>query len=287
MPDAYLREHPNPHMRQYSARKQEPSGVVAVHTAENTPDDVATDGGAEAVARYETVRTTPGSYHDLVDSDSAINLVRYEDAAWHDGTGTNHHSYGVSVATTAAWWPYAPKAWRDGAIEQAAQAAARYAHWLYKRNGIKIPAKRITADEARRKVPGFVSHGQLDPGRRTDPGEHFPWQMFLARFAELTRDLWGGAPPATNEEFKMDAEAKAAFAKLTGEVDALRGEVDAVRAAQLITVDEGRKQYGSLRGWLAAIADTIAKIPGVGRTYNEIRTKAGELDTYVNPGAGQ
>lgn len=210
MADAYLREHPNPVSRGYtSPRRSEPSGVAVVHTAENVPDYVAFDGGAEAVAHYETIRTTPGSYHDLVDSDSAINLVRYEDAAWHDATGTNHHSYGVSIATRADVWPLAPAAWRAGAVEQAAQAAARYARWLHARNGTVIPARRITAAEARNRVPGFISHAELDPGRRTDPGAEFPWDTFLARYAELVADLLGGGEvPTTHPDWSTMATKK-------------------------------------------------------------------------------
>lgn len=285
MGDAYLREHPNPVSRGYtSPRRSEPSGVIGVHTAENMPDYVAFDGGAEAVAHYETIRTTPGSYHDLCDSDSCINLVRYEDAAWHDGTGTNHHSYGLSVATRADVWPLAPRAWRDGAIEQAAQAAARYARWLHKRNGTVIPARRITAAQARNRVPGFVSHAELDPGRRSDPGAGFPWAKFLARYAELVADLLGGATPAPpSQEFTMDAEAKAAFEKLAGEVETLRQEVGAVREVQLIHVDENRKQYGSLRGWTAAAAEAIGTLLTPVKSFRQMRERASELDTYRNP----
>ena len=182
---AYLIDHPPARSQFRKPRREKPSGVIAVHTAENTPDYVAFDGGAEAVARFIQSRTTPGSYHDLVDSDSSINVVPYEWEAFHDGTGTNPHSYGLSFATRADVWPVAPKAWRDGAIEQGAQAAWRFSRWIKAIHGVTIPAVRITADEARRRVPGFVTHAQLDPGRRTDPGKDFPWGQFLARYAAL------------------------------------------------------------------------------------------------------
>lgn len=278
MADAYLREHPNPASRGYtSPRREEPSGVVAVHTAENTPDTVAFDGGAEAVAHYETVRTTPGSYHDLCDSDSCINLVRYADAAWHDGTGTNHHSYGLSAATRADVWPFTPPEWRAGVVEQMAQAAARYARWLHDRNGIVIPARRITAAEARNRVPGFVTHALLDPGRRSDPGAMFPWDRFLARYAELVWDLLGSTPPNT-EEFTMDAEARKAFARLDEQIADLR-------EGQLVHIDENRKQYGSLRGWIAATAEAVGKLLTPAKTLKQMRSRAGELDTHTHPDA--
>lgn len=184
---AWLDDHPPARSQFRRPRRDDPSGVVVVHTAENTPDLVAFDGGAEAVARYIAGRPDPGSYHDVCDSDSAINLVGYDAEAYHDATGSNPHSYGVSIATRADVWPLAPQAWRDGAIVQAAAAAARYAAWLRARSGIVIPARRITRAESDRRIPGFIAHAERDPARRSDPGAAFPWDTFLATYDQLTR----------------------------------------------------------------------------------------------------
>lgn len=198
---AYLLEHPPARSQFRRVRREEPSGVVVIHTAENTPDVVATDGGAEAVARFIRTRQDPGSYQVIADSDSRLQLVPWDMEAYQDGTGSNPHAVGLSVATRADWWPWAPQAWRDGAIEQLAQAAAEYARWLHARRGIVIPPRRITRAESERRIPGFISHGERDPGRRTDPGAHFPWDRFLHRYAQLTADLHGPAPqPPTSEE---------------------------------------------------------------------------------------
>jgi hypothetical protein len=199
---SYLIDNP-PRRSQYRRpRREEPSGVIAVHTAENAPDLVAFDGGAEAVARFIRDRSDPGSYHELVDSDSGINLVPYDAEAFHDGTGTNPHSLGLSFATRADVWPLAPQAWRDGAIEQGAQRAFNMARWIRHRTGIVVPARRISAAQARARVPGFVTHAELDPGRRSDPGRAFPFDQFLGRFDELM----GGAPapaPVPEEDNTM------------------------------------------------------------------------------------
>lgn len=184
----YLVSHPPVRSQYRTPRRDPPSGVIVVHTAENTPDYVAFDGGAEAVARFIQSRTTAGSYHDLVDSDSVLQLVDYGAEAYHDGTGSNRHALSVSVATRADVWPLAPKAWRDGAVENAARAAARQAAWIRAETGIVVPAVRITREESEQRVPGFISHAQRDPTRRTDPGKDFPWAQFLARFRELTEE---------------------------------------------------------------------------------------------------
>lgn len=232
--DVYLREHPNPHARQYtSPRKAEPSGVIAVHTAENTPDYIAFDGGAEAVARFISTRTDPGSYHSLCDSDSIVRLVRYQDSAWHDGTGTNPHSFGVSGATRADVWPLAPKAWRDGCIDNMARASADYAKWIHAEYGVVIPPVRILASQARARVPGFVDHARLDPGRRTDPGDEYPWDQFFTRYeAHMGTDT---------EEFTMDAEVAEAFAAVHAKLDRIIASERVNTARQLENVRGTRR----------------------------------------------
>lgn len=204
---AYLLDHPPKRSQYRNPRRERPSGCVVLHSAENTPDTVATDGGAEAVARFIQGRSDPGSYHLLADSDSRIQLVPWSYEAFQDGTGSNPHAVGLSVATTAAWWPLAPDAWRNGAVEQLAIGAASYAEWLYRLHGITIPARRISRAESERRLPGFISHAERDPARRSDPGAHFPWRQFLDRYAQLTAALGNAPTPpdvSSEEEHDMD-----------------------------------------------------------------------------------
>src|SRR5262245_60383332 len=143
---AYLDDHPPARRQFYCPRRDstQPSGVIVVHDAENVTDASGPDTGAEAVARFIATRDTPGSYHDLADSDSTIQLVRYECEAFHDATGTNRHSYGVSSAYTHRDWLTLPHALRDGCVHNMADALARYAAWLNDRPVTFIAAKRIT-----------------------------------------------------------------------------------------------------------------------------------------------
>jgi hypothetical protein len=187
---AWLDDHPPARSQFRCPRRAQPSGVIVVHTAENTPDFVAFDGGAEGVANFVRTRDTPGSYHDICDSDSTINLVRYDCEAYHDGTGSNPHSYGVSGATRADVWPLAPQAWKDGCVRNMALAARRYADWLHARSGIVIPARRITREQSEARVPGFISHAERDPARRTDPGQSYPWDMFFDIYSDTGEGDW-------------------------------------------------------------------------------------------------
>lgn len=176
---AYLVANP-PKTRQYRRpRREKPSGVGVVHTAENTPDIDGADGAAEAVAAFIQGRSDYGSYHDLADSDSIVDLVPYDAEAYHDGTGSNPHSYGVSGATQAARWPFLPALRRRAMVRNMAKAAARYAAWIEREHDVVIPARRITREQSEARVPGWLAHGDRDPERRTDPGKDFPWETFL------------------------------------------------------------------------------------------------------------
>lgn len=161
-----------------------PSGVVGVHTAENDIDLDGVDLGAENVARFILTRSDYGSYHDLVDADSILRLVPYIAEAW-GAPAINNHGYHVSAAVRAGLWDTIPKPRRDNIVKNMAIAAVDYAEWLEEHYGIIIPARRLTKAEAEALKPGFVAHGDLDPGRRSDPGAKFDWDLFLQTFADL------------------------------------------------------------------------------------------------------
>lgn len=187
---AYLDDHPPARSQFRDPRREQPSGVVVVHTAESILDLTGTDGGAEQVAYFISMRRDkPGSYHELADSDSYVPVVRWECEAFQDATGSNPHAMGLSFALRAADWPGMAPARVTAFLRNGAQRAAAYARWVESSFGTIIPPRRITRGESERRVPGFLSHGQRDPIRRTDPGPTFDWPQFLALYAdEMTGD---------------------------------------------------------------------------------------------------
>lgn len=272
---AYLRDHP-PARSQFRKRRGKPSGVVAAHTAENTPDYVAFDGGAENVASWITRRSDPGSYHLLADSDSRIRLVDWDDAAFHDGTGTNDHSVGISVATRADVWPLAPQRWRDGAIRQLAAGAADYARWLKRTHGITVPARRITAAQARARVPGFVTHAELDPARRSDPGKAFPWDQF---FREYQAALSGTATSAAPKEWSDMATREEIGDEVTERLKAFLPAAMAYQATggSNTLVNPGLAEWGWVRDPRAVTLRELAD----GTYYYGSSAEATSTDVYV------
>lgn len=223
---AYLIENP-PHIRQFRDRGAKPTGLIVVHTAENTPDWVGPDAGAEAVARFIQGRDTFGSYHWLADSDTIILLVPLHLQAYGDGTGSNPIAIHVSAATQAAKWKAAPDGWEEDTVRNMAAAAARSARWLKREHGITVPAKRVTKAQSDAGKPGFISHGERDPERRSDPGADFPWDVFLDEF----RAIVDPATPTPNISAAFDADTEAERRKALRRV-IRRGSDDAQVQAQ-------------------------------------------------------
>ena len=180
---AYLDDHPNRALSQQRPRRDRVSGVIVVHTAESALDALGEDSGAEGVARFISTRSSYGSYHVLADSDSVVQVARFEMTTYGDGTGSNDHAIHVSFACRAADWPHMSDARREAFLRNGARAAADVGRWLKSKHGITVPARRISRAESDRRVPGFISHGERDPGRRSDPGADFPWRQFLNHYA--------------------------------------------------------------------------------------------------------
>ncbi|WP_181312455.1 peptidoglycan recognition protein family protein [Nocardioides campestrisoli] len=208
----YLEQHPPRQTQFRRPRRGVPSGVIVVHTAESVMDTVGPDTGAENVAAFIANRSDYGSYHTLVDSDSIVRLVPYDAEAYGDGTGSNTHAIHISFACSAADWPRMSKARRDAFIRNGAAAAAHAARWLEDDRDIRVPARRITRGQSESRVPGFISHGERDPGRRSDPGAAFPWDAFLDQYDELVnpKPKKGPLGPVKKELRQAQREARKA-----------------------------------------------------------------------------
>lgn len=188
----YLVDNPPVRSQFQSPRRARPTGLIVVHTAENVLDTVSPDTGAEAVAAFIQRRDTPGSYHDLVDSDSALQLVRYEDEAYQDATGSNPFALSISFALRTTDWRTLSAESREAFLRQGTAAFARQQSWLVA-HGYPITQLRwLSRDESSAGLSGFIRHSQRDPDRRTDPGADFP----ASRWLEVCAATRGGSMPA-------------------------------------------------------------------------------------------
>ena len=178
----YLLDNP-PARSQYRAkRRATPTGCIVAHTAEAE----LRPGAARGVARFIQHRSTPGSYHAIADETEIVDLLPYSHEAYQDGTGSNRWAIGISLAMRASDWPRLAPDRRQRMVEQMATMASHAAAWLELAHGIVVPPVRLTRDESDRGLPGFIAHGDRDPGRRSDPGAGFPWPEFLNTYATLT-----------------------------------------------------------------------------------------------------
>ena len=216
-----------------------PTGCTVLHTAESILDLIGPDTGAEGVARFMVSRAEAGSYHDLADSDSTLHLVPYEFEAFQDGTGSNPWALSISWALRAADWPRLTPARRDAFLRQGALAFHRQQAWLRANRYPITPLRRITRSQSDAGMAGFVTHGDRDPGRRSDPGTAFPW----ARWFELC------ANPTLTEE---DDDMTPAQTKQLDGVEALVGDLHAYMSR------EGRDIAAGVAA-LVARGDTTAE----------------------------
>lgn len=203
----------------YPSRLNGAPDLICLHSAENTPDYIGEDGGAEAVAAYQATTDRPSSYHVLVDSDSTIQMLPDEAVAF-GAVGANARGIHLSVATRAALWAGKPDWWRDAAVARlAVEVAARAVRW-------GIPLRRLTRDEYLAGYPGLVAHADVDPGRRSDPGAAFPWDVLLTAAASLLDPAPEEDDMYTDDDRARDDRTAADVAKCKGALGRIEVQLD-------------------------------------------------------------
>ncbi|MEM7275247.1 MAG: N-acetylmuramoyl-L-alanine amidase, partial [Actinomycetota bacterium] len=194
----YLEQN-RPRRSQFLVGRREPiRSVIVVHTAESGTDRFGSDPRAENVARFIRDRSDAGSYHLIGDADSIVQLVRFENEAFQDGSGSNPWAIGISLAMNAADWPRLSSSRRTQFTDTAAQMASIAARWLSDR-GLPVPEARLLtkAESERANASGFISHARRDPTRRSDPGASFPWSAFFRTYQQYLSNGGLGSDPDT------------------------------------------------------------------------------------------
>lgn len=178
------RKQRTPQWNRQRRHNSKPSGVCVIHTAEGN--------GASNVLNWILTRPDYGSYHRLIDATSTLKLAPWSAETFHCRF-TNPHSVGISAAVFSKDWKKLGATGRT-IIDRMALEAADFVTYM-KGRGVTVPIKRISRADALAKRPGFLAHGDTDPGRRTDPGVDFDWTYFFQRINHhLGRSTATGKP---------------------------------------------------------------------------------------------
>ena len=180
-PGAIWRASPN-----YNSRGGTPVSLVVLHSCE---------GNYAGCWGWLANSAAGASAHYVVKENGAeiTQLVRESNRAWHvaaayecsragnvqcnrNGVSTNTFSVGIEHAGFAS-----QASWQNGLIE----ASTKLTCDITKGHGIPRDRNHI------------VSHGQLQPWNRTDPGPNWPWAHYIDRVRAHCGDGGGGGGGAT------------------------------------------------------------------------------------------
>lgn len=204
----------NPHRHFYPTRNL-PILMAVQHITAGSSDFDGVDTSAEGTVRYSATTATVASYHGIVDSDSIIDCLPDTYTAFAQGVrghSFNSPALSLEIGLRSPDWRAAPKVWVDKTIRNAAR------WWAPRVKRYGIPLRVLTnRDEVDRliaagKPVGFVEHGTLDPGNRSDAGfisrgvTTFPWALLFTYIREeLAVQI--AAAPAPTEEDELSAAA--------------------------------------------------------------------------------
>lgn len=188
----YLIDNPNPHAKQYWAlrgvrrsfwgypERRTPIQGFVMHVPVAMQDIEGDDRTAEAVARFFATTSRIASAHVNIDADSAVDLLPINYTAFH-AKGGNSNGIGMEIGWDHDDWGKHPN--RD--YQVIARAAEWAAPWAA---AFQVPLRRVNANGWRNGMKGFISHEELDPTRRQDPGDNFPWDDYLG-LIEMEQNL--------------------------------------------------------------------------------------------------
>jgi hypothetical protein len=182
---AYLLAHRNPNGDRFYPTRNAPVLAIVVHiTAGLQGRPAGADSSAERTAAYAASTDRKVSWHSGSDRDSHLTLLPDDHTAFHV-QGYNSCTVGHEISKRDTTWADEDPRWVTDTLQQAANSLAVRAQRL------GIPLRRATRAEldqalahwkrtGQARPVGFISHQDVDPTRRQDPGRDFPWGRFLS-----------------------------------------------------------------------------------------------------------
>jgi len=181
----YLLDNPNPNGDHFYPTRRGSVLAIVLHITAGLEDmDGGEDHSAEATARYAATTDRKVSWHSGSDTDSAFNLLPWSYTAFHV-VDYNSRTYGHEISKKNTDWRRPVPEWTSATLTRAAEHLGPIARLL------GVPFRHASKGELDAAIRdhsgsvGFISHAQLDPARRTDPGivagvgDTFPWSRFL------------------------------------------------------------------------------------------------------------
>lgn len=196
----YLLDNPPVQQQFYPSRPRPLSGGVLIHTTESIMDNVGPDTGAENVAGFIARRNDYGSYHVIVDSDSAVALVPDSYVAYHCGAGGyNGVTWGISFACRTTDLDVNSE-WTRKAMANAAREIAGF--WQRNNFDVATASQFIPALQTQSR-PGMSTHGEAQPGDRSDAWTRHPQRAGLEALLLVEIAKVNGSNPEPDEDDDM------------------------------------------------------------------------------------
>lgn len=191
-----LLDRPNPNGPNYYETRVQPLLAIVVHVTAGAEDlDTLNDLSAENVAAYAGSTDRDVSWHTGSDTDSWVNLLPSTFTAWH-ASSYNSCTHGHEISKRTTDWRVMSETWIAKTLRMAAlgpngngglrSIALQYGIPFRKASRAELDAQRALFLAGRPSKPvGFISHAEVQPADRTDPGwvggvDTFPWARFMA-----------------------------------------------------------------------------------------------------------
>ena len=142
------------------------NNVIVLHTSEPPKTSIST---TQALANYFNGANRGVSYHYFCDRTEWVNWLNpASDRAYH-ARAIGNNNIGFAFTCKAAAWGTMSSADKQALLTTAATGLRAV------QTRFDIPRVLLSLDDYVAGSSGFVYHSTIDPGRKFDPGEDFPW----------------------------------------------------------------------------------------------------------------